>query len=111
MRSRLPLSALCLGLALLCGSCGDGSSGGGVEIPDISPKTETEYAAAIDAMRDAWRARPREISEANGKAEQKFISRLMSISNHTKGTSNFKETKLLWREVVTEHAKDYPAEK
>ena len=111
MRSRLPLSALCLGLALLCGACGDGSSPHGVKVPDISPKTELEYAEAIDAMRDAWRARPREISDENFKAEQRFIARLSSLANRTKGTSNFPATKLLWCEVITEHSSDYPEAK
>ena len=75
MTRRLSLPALCVGGALLCGACGDGSSGRGVQVPDISPQTEIEFAQAIDTMRDAWRARPREISEENYKAEQRFIAR------------------------------------
>ena len=111
MSSRLALFALCLGAALLCGSCGDRSSQPGVQVPDISPKTEAEFAQAIDTMRDAWRARPREISEENGKAEQRFMTRFVSLANHTKGTGNFKATKLLWREIFTEHSNDYPTAK
>ena len=62
-------------------------------------------------MRDAWRARPREIDPEHCKAEQRFIVRLMSIANHTKGTDNFKATTQLWREVITEHQRDYPEKK
>ena len=95
---------------LLCGSCGD-DTGHGVKVPEIDPHSDLEYAQAIDTLRDAWRERPREISEENGKAEQRFIARLSSFANHTKGTSNFKETTLLWREVITEHTRDYPGQK
>ena len=111
MRTRPSLAVLCIALLLLCCSCGGGSAQSGVQVPDINPKTEIEYAEAIDTMRDAWRARPRAINEENEKAEQRFISRLMSLANRTKGTSNFKATTLLWREVVTEHTSDYPAAK
>jgi len=111
MSSRPAFFALCLGIALLCGSCGDSSSGRTLQVPAISPKTDLEYVQALEVMRDAWRARPREINAENLKAEQRFIARLMSIANRTKGTDNFKATSLLWREVVSEHQRDYPEKK
>ncbi len=108
MKSRPALIALGLGFTLLGGACGDRSSQPGVQVSETIPKTAREYADALDVMRDAWRARPREISRENFKAEQRFIVRLMSIANRTKGTDNFKATTRLWREVIPQHKRDYP---
>ena len=68
-------------------------------------------AQAMAEARLAWRARPREISAANLRAEHRFLNRVINLMSRTRKNEAYAEACNLWNECCGDHLFAYPEDR
>lgn len=98
--------ALVIGLVgLLLGSATD--RGPSFTAPPIHLKSAAERRDSLDALRQAWDARPDAVSSANEKAERYFLNRVIYFVRSTRGREVYGDACRFWNECYYAHAQRY----
>ena len=82
-----------------------------VAFPSINLSDFSHRAQAIAEARLAWRARPREISAANLRAEHRFLNRVINLMSRTRKNEAYAEACNLWNECCGDHLFAYPEDR
>lgn len=98
--------ALIIGLAGLLLGAGFGGEPSFAP-PAIHIKTAAERRASLEALRQAWDARPEAVSAANEKAERYFLNRLIYFVRSTRDREVYGDACRFWNECYHDHASRY----